>query len=143
MKKHRILFILIGVFAICFIATSIFFALQSISVANQEQEYFDVYRQKAKEYIQTDSEILEKYDDKVSVSFDQSVSYSHSSPKGFFEGVFVDIFAPSVPDTLEEFIAEIDMIKFNVTINGDPYQITFEKNNQGELVVSDLKETRS
>ena len=39
---------------------------------------------------------------------------------------------------LEEFTSKIEMIKFNVKINGDLYEITFEKTDNGELVVTGL-----
>ena len=139
MKNTKILFILLSVFAVCFIGASIFFALQGISAANKEQEYFDVYRNKAEEYIQSNSEMLNKYGDDISVNFDNSVTYSESGERGFFDR-YIEVFAPHVPDTLEEFTAGIDMIKFNVKISGDEYEITFEKNSLGELVVTNLSE---
>jgi hypothetical protein len=140
MKNNKTIFILIGIFAICFIGASIFFALQGILAASKEQKHFDVYRQKAAEYIKSDPELLDQYGDKVSIKFDNSVTYSRSPENVSFNRFFMEVFNPSVPDSLDEFIADIDMIRFNVRINGNPYQITFEKNNQGELVVSDLKE---
>ena len=139
MKNTKILFILLSVFAVCFIGASIFFALQGISAANKEQEYFDVYRNKAEEYIQSNSEMLNKYGDDISVNFDNSVTYSKSGERGFFDR-YIEVFAPHVPDTLEEFTIGIDMIKFNVKISGDKYEITFEKNSLGELVVTNLSE---
>ena len=50
----------------------------------------------------------------------------------------VDVFAPDVPKTVEEFSANIKMMKFNVKINRDEYEIIFEKNDLGELEVSSV-----
>ena len=139
MKNKKLLFILLAVFAVCFIGASIFFALQGISAANKKQDYFDVYREKAEEYIKSDSEVLSKYGNDVSVEFDSSVTYSESGERGFFDR-YIEVFVPNIPNTLEEFTDGIDMIKFNVKISGDEYEIIFEKNDLGELVVTNLLE---
>ncbi len=141
MKNKKIIFILLGALVVCFIGASIFFALQGISAANKKQEYFDVYRDMAEKYIKSNSETLNKYGDDFSVEFDNSVTYSESSERGFFDR-YIEVFVPNAPDTLEEFTDGIDMIKFNVKINGDEYEITFEKNNAGALVVSNLVEVK-
>ncbi|MBQ9937100.1 MAG: hypothetical protein IJO86_02085 [Oscillospiraceae bacterium] len=141
MKNKKSLFILLGVVVVCFIGVSIFFALQGISAANKRQEYFDVYREKAEEYIKWDSEVLKKYGNDVSVEFDSSVTYRKNGKRGFFDR-YIDVFAPYVPNTLEEFVEGIEMIKFDIKINGDKYEITFEKNSAGELVVSNLTEVK-
>ena len=137
-KNKKFIFILIGILVVCFIGASIFFALQGISAANKEQEYFDVYRNKAEEYIKSNAEMLNKYGDDISVKFDNSVTYSESG-RSFFDK-YIEVFAPRVPATLEEFTNGIDMIQFNVKIGGDKYEITFEKNSLGELVVANLSE---
>ncbi len=139
MKNKKIIYVLIGVFAVCFIGASIFFALQGISATNKKQEYFDVYRTKAEEYIKSDSEMLDKYGDNISVRFDNSVAYSESGERSSFNK-YIEVFMPKVPDTLEEFTKGMDMIKFNVKISGNEYEIIFEKNNLGELVVTNLSE---
>ncbi len=139
MKNKKLLFILIGIFAVCFVGASVFFALQGISAANKEQEYFDFYRTTAEEYIKSDSKMLSKYGDDISVKFDNSFTYSKSGERGFFDR-YIEFFVPNVPDTLDEFTAGIDMIKFNVKIDGNVYEIVFEKNSIGELVVSSLTE---
>ena len=141
MKSKKLLFILLGVFAVCFIGASIFFAVQGMLAARKEQEYFDFYRAKAEEYITSDFEIANKYGDNVSVKFDGAVSYKESGERGAFD-IYIEVFAPRVPDTLEEFTEGTDMIKFGVKINGDKYEIIFEKNNAGELVVSNLTEAK-
>ena len=141
MKNKKLLFILLGVFAVCFIEASIFFAMQGISAANKRQEYFDVYREKAEEYIKSDSEVLSKYGNNVTVEIENSVTYRESEKRGFFDR-YIEVFAPRVPDTLEEFTNGIKTIMFKVKINGDSYEITFEKNNAGELVVSNLAEAK-
>ena len=139
MKNKKLLLIIIGVLVISFIGASVFFAWQGISAANKKQEYFEVYRDIAKKYIASDSEMLNKYGDDISVTFDNSVTYSKSGERGFWDS-YIEIFAPRVPDTLEKFTDEIDMIKFNVRIRGDKYEIIFEKNTLGELVVTNLSE---
>ena len=139
MKNKKIIFVLIGALVVCFIGSSIFFALQGISAAKKRQEYFDVYRDMAEEYIKSDSGMLDKYGDDFSVEFDNSVTYSESGERGFFDR-YIEVFVPNVSDTLEEFTDGIDMIKLNVKINGDEYEIIFEKNDLGELVVTNLSE---
>ena len=139
MKNKKIIFVLIGALVVCFIGSSIFFALQGISAAKKRQEYFDVYRDMAEEYIKSNSGMLDKYGDDFSVEFDNSVTYSESGERGFFDR-YIEVFVPNAPDTLEEFTDGIDMIEFNVRISGDEYEIIFEKNDLGELVVTNLSE---
>ena len=139
MKNKKLIFVLIGVLVVCFIGASIFFALQGISAEYKRQEYFDVYRDMAEKYIKANSEMLNKYGDDISVEFDNTVTYSESGERGFFDK-YIEVFVPNIPDTLEEFIDEIDMIKFNVKISGDEYEIIFEKNDLGKLVVTNLSE---
>ena len=139
MKNKKLILVLIGVLVVCFIGASIFFALQGISAENKRQEYFDVYRDMAEKYIKANSEMLNKYGDDISVEFDNSVTYSESGERGFFDR-YIEVFVPDIPDTLEEFTDGIDMIKFNVKISGDEYEIIFEKNDLGKLVVTNLSE---
>jgi len=141
MKNKKILLILLGVLVACIIGGGIFFALQGISAADKEQEYFDVYRTKAEEYIKSDSEVLNKYGNNVSVKFDNSVTYRKSEKENSFNK-YIEVFAPRVPDSIEEFTEGMEMIKFDVQINGDKYEITFEKNSVGELAVSNLAEAK-
>ena len=138
MRNKRLLFILLGFLIVCLIGGGIFFALQGISAANKKREYFDVYRAQAEEYIQASPEIIAQYgEDNISVTFDGSVTYSESGEKGFLDR-YIEVFKPNVPDTLEEFSEGMDMIKFKLEINGDAYEIIFEKNEGGDLAVSDL-----
>ena len=139
MKNKKFIFVLISVLVVCFIGASIFFALQGISAENKRQEYFDVYRDMAEKYIEANSEMSNKYGDDISVEFDNSVTYSESGERGFFDR-YIEVFVPNIPDTLEEFTDGIDMIKFNVKISGDEYEIIFEKNDLGKLVVTNLSE---
>ncbi|MBQ8216008.1 MAG: hypothetical protein IJZ33_07080 [Clostridia bacterium] len=139
MKNKKFIFVLISVLIVCFIGASIFFALQGISAENKRQEYFDVYRDMAEKYIEANSEMLNKYGDDISVEFDNSVTYSESGERGFFDR-YIEVFVPNIPDTLEEFTDGMDMIKFNVKISGDEYEIIFEKNDLGKLVVTNLSE---
>ena len=139
MKNKKFIFVLICVLVVCFIGASVFFALQGISAENKRQEYFDVYRDMAEKYIKANSEMLNKYGDDISVEFDNSVTYSESGGRGFFDR-YIEVFVPNIPDTLEEFTDGIDMIKFNVKISKDEYEIIFEKNDLGKLVVTNLSE---
>ena len=139
MKNKKFIFVLICVLVVCFIGASVFFALQGISAENKRQEYFDVYRDMAEKYIKANSEMLNKYGDDISVEFDNSVTYSESGERGFFDR-YIEVFVPNIPDTLEEFTDGIDMIKFNVKISKDEYEIIFEKNDLGKLVVTNLSE---
>ena len=137
MKRKTIILVLAGIFALIFIGSSIFFALQGVSAANKRQEYLDVYKLQAEEYIKSSTEITGKYGEDIPVKFDNSVTYSENKEKGLFDR-YIEVFHPQVPDTLEKFSEGIDMIKFKVKINGDTYEITFEKNDQGKLFVSNL-----
>lgn len=140
MKKKIIIFVLVGILVTIFIGTSLFFVLQGISASNKEWEYIDVYRTRAEEYIKSSPEIAEKYGEDVSVEFDNSVTYQRSTKQNFFDK-FLNVFSPDVPKTIEEFSINIKMMKFNVKINGDEYEIIFEKNDLGELEVSSLMPT--
>ena len=113
--------------------------MQGISAANKIQGYYDAYRDMAEEYIKANSEMLNKYGDDISVEFDNSVTYSRSGKRGFLDR-YIEVFVPNVPDTLEEFTDGMDMIQFNVKISGKEYEIIFEKNDLGELVVTNLSE---
>ena len=137
MKKKTLLFILIGVLATCLLAVSLFFVLQGVSAANKQNQYFDVYRARAEEYIKSSPEMIEQYGKNMTVDFDNSVTYSKSGKKGVLDSI-IEVFVPDAPDTLEEFTQGIDAMKFNVTVNKKAYEITFEKNDAGELVVSSL-----
>lgn len=141
MKNKKFIFVLIGILAVCFIGTSVFFALQGISASNKKLEYFDVYRNIAEEYIKSNSEILNKYGDDISVNFDNTITYSESGERGFWDK-YIEVFAPRVPNTIEEFTNGIETIMFRVRINSDPYEIVFEKNSFGELAVSDLSQSK-
>lgn len=137
MKKKILFFVLIGVLITFFVGTSMFFVLQGFLATNKEHAYFDVYRAQAEEYIKSSPEILEKYQDGISVKFDNSVTYQRNTKQTLIDK-FVYIFSPDVPETIEEFSANIKMIKFNTRINGDAYEVIFEKNDNGELYVSRL-----
>lgn len=137
MKKQTLAVVLIVFFAVCFVGLSIFFAARNISVSDKKWEYFETYKTQAEEYIKELPEITEKYGDTVSVKFDDSITYSESDPKSYFERC-VELFNPLAPDSLEEFNENIDMIKFKATVNGDEYEITYEKNSSGEFFISSL-----
>ena len=138
MKNKKLFFTLIGIASALMIIVSLFFVAQGLIAAQKEQRYFDVYRARAEEYIRSDPEIINKYGNDVSVRFDNSVTYIRSD-EGTFD-IFLEVFAPQVPDTVEEFAAGLERIRFNVNIDRNEYEIVFEKNAQGELVVSSLSE---
>lgn len=134
MKKKVIIFVLVGILVVFIIGTSIFFISRGTSALNKEKEYFDVYRLQTEQYIKSSPEILDKYGDDISVRFDNSITYKRSTKQGFVDK-FLYIFSPDVPETIQEFSANIKMIKFNVTINGDEYEVILEKNHCGEFEV--------
>lgn len=137
MKNKIIILVLVGILATIFVGTSIFFVLQGISATNKELEYFDVYRAQAEQYIKSSPEMSNKYGNDISVKFDNSITYQRSYKQKFFDKI-LNVFSPDVPQTIEEFSANIKMIKFNAKINGDEYEIVFEKNGEGELEVTKL-----
>ena len=104
MKKKKLIFIIIGAFVICFIIASIFFVQRALSAADKRQEYFDVYRADAEEYIKSEAEMLDKYGDDISVEFDNLVTYEESGDKGLLD-IYIDmlrnIFAPRAPEALK------------------------------------------
>lgn len=128
---------LTGVLALIFVGLSVFFASQGLYAAHKKQEFFDVYRLQAEEYIKSSAEITGKYGEDISVNFDNSVTYYNSGERKFYDR-YIEVFFPQIPKTLEEFNEGIDMIKFKLTINGEKHEITFEKNEQGKLYVSNL-----
>ena len=141
MKNKKALLILCGIFVACFFGVSIFFALQGFSASYKRQSYIDTYWAIAEEYIKSDSEILNKYGNDASVELDTLTIDNGDGKRSFFD-IFAQVFAPRVPDTLEEFTSETEAIIFNVKINGDLYCIIFEKNGSGELVVSSLTKVK-
>lgn len=137
LKKKIVFFVLIGVLVAFFVGTSMFFVLQGMSAMNKEQGYFDVYRSQADDYIRSSPEMLKKYGNNICVEFDNSVTYQRNTKQKFFDK-FLNVFPSNVPETIEEFSANIKTIKFNVEINGDEYEVIFEKNDNDELAVSKL-----
>ena len=132
MTKKKMFFILLGIVSVLYTCACIFFAWQGISAANKRDKHFDVYRDKAVEYIKSDADMLSKYGSDMSVKFNSSTTYRESGESGFFNMVS-EVFAPDVPDTPEEFASKIEMIKFGVKVNRDLYEITFEKNGKTVL----------
>ena len=137
--KTKILFVLVGIFAISFIAASIFFGIQGIWAAEKTDKHIDSYRVIAADYLRESPEILNKYGESPSIKFKSSYSYSGNEKSSFCD-LFLSVFAPDVPDTLEAFSEGIKTITLTVFINGDEYEILFEKNDDGELVISSLTE---
>lgn len=135
MKKKVWLFILIGI--VVFLQLGLI--ARALVINSAEQRYFDVYRDQAEEYIKASPEMLDKYGADFAVRFDNSVTYSPGEKKDFFEDV-ADAFWPRLSHSLEEFSCGMDMIKFRVTVSGDAYEITFEKDGQGKFAVSSLTE---
>ena len=139
MKKKIILFVLLGILVTSLAAASVLYVFQGLFDENRRWEYFEVYMDKAEEYIKTDPEMLSKYGEDFSVRFESSVTYSDGAAPGFWER-YVEALFPRVPKTIEEFTSEIEWLMFKFEINGDTYEITLEKNGDGELVVSNLTE---
>ena len=138
MKKDKIIFILIGIGAVCFAACSLFFVMRGFLAHDKQNEYFDLYRAEAREYIESDPEICEKYGEDISVEFD-TYSYSYAVKRRAIDK-YIEVFFPWKPETVEEFNQKLDEIDFNVMINGDPYNIVLEKNMNGEFEVVSLTE---
>ena len=134
--KNKILFYVLCVLcALCFICLTLFFTFRAISAHDKEWEYFNVYRARAVDYIKKDSDILNRYGDDVSVEFDNSITYSEVAPKPYFKRL-AEVFNPNVPETFEEFDKNIKSVKLYVEVNGESYEITFERDMQGGLNVS-------
>ena len=138
-KKRKLLIIILAIVGPCFIALTLFSVFQGLSGAEKQQEYFDVYRAKAVEYLTADEDMISKYGEDFKVSFDTRVTYHEPDSAGFW-GMVRALFISDVPDSIEEFNERVDMISFNVYISDDVYEIKFEKNTHGELVVTSLIE---
>ena len=141
MKKKTLIFILLGALSVLFIGLCLFFSIRGFAAENKRWEYFDVYKAQAEDYVKASPEIIDKYGNDISVKIDNSVSYSQDRKNGFFNrfyDMFIEVFNPSVPDTIEEFTKDINTLKFKLTVNGDGYEIFFEKNDCGDLVISKL-----
>ncbi len=140
MKKKTLLFVLLGIFATCFLGYCTFLGLQGTFAVEKANEYFDAYKSKAEDYIKSDPQIVSTFGEDISVEFaDSWPAYSESGEKGPFDR-YIKVFVPNIPKDLDEFTARMEMIQFDVKINGQPYQITFEKNSEGDLAVSSLTE---
>lgn len=136
MKQKRVC-VLIGILVVCVIGTGLFYVCQGILDSQREEKYLDVYRNKAVEYVRTDPIMLEKYGENIAVQFDSVTRYKLSGERSFFDTI-KEVFGVRTPDTIEEFVAGIEWIRFYIAINRDEYEITFAKNAQGELIVSSL-----
>ena len=141
MKKKVLLFVLLGILTTCFFAVLILSNLQGVIANEKEQAHFDVYREKAKTYIQSDPEMINRYGNAMTVKFVGSYTYKEIGERTFLD-TLSDTFFPRVPDTIEAFTEKLEYITFTVEINGDLYKITFEKNSDGELAVSNLAEEK-
>ena len=93
MKNKKVIgvLILVGVLAVFFVGACIFFGLQGLSAAEQMRAYFNVYREKAEDYVRSDSAMLAKYGDDMTVVFDDMVTYSESGERGVLER-YVEVF---------------------------------------------------
>ena len=138
-KKKKLLIIILAIVGPCIIAMTFLSIFQGFSDAEKQQEYFDVYRAKAVEYLTADEDMISKYGEDFKVSFDTRVTYHEPDSAGFW-GMVRALFTSDVPDSIEEFNERVDMISFNVYISDDVYEIKFEKNTHGELVVTSLIE---
>ena len=136
-KKKKLLIIILAIVGPCFIALTLFSVFQGFSSAEKREEYFDVYRAKAVEYLTADEEMIGKYGEDFKVRFDTRVTYHEPDGAGFW-GMVKALFISDVPDSIEEFNERVDMIEFKVYIADDAYEIKFEKNTHGELVVTSL-----
>ena len=139
-KKTTFILILGSILLVCFIGSTLFLVFQGISAQDKQHEYHNLYRAQAKEYIESDPEIREKYGEDISVEFG-SYSYTYSEKRRAIDR-YIEVFFPWKPETVEEFNAKIDAIRFNVKINDDPYEIILEKNENGELSVTGLTESK-
>ena len=103
--------------------------MPEISDAIKEQEYISVYKEKAEEYIRYDEEILSDFGGNISIRF-VGTTVRYEDDEGLFDS--------EVPDSLEEFIEEVERIEFNLKINGEKYELVFINNGTGDLVVAKL-----
>ena len=143
MKNKTVIFVLIGIFAICFIVLSIFFALQGVTASNKRHSYFNAYKKISEEYINSSSEMIQKYGNEFQIEFEKNVQYREvDNEKDVFTDIFLKVFNPKVPENIDEFNASIEMISFKFKIKQDSYKITFEKNEKGELAVSDIEQLK-
>lgn len=137
--KKTIVFIIIGILVVSFLGATLYFTMRGLSVSDKMQEYLDVYRIKAEEYIKSAPEITDRYGETPRITFDDTITYKENAKEGNrFLRAISEAFNPKAPADIDEFTASVSMIEFDVEINDDDYIITFEKNIQGELVVTSL-----
>lgn len=138
MKKRTIvLFVILGVVAAFMALASAFFVLQSVSAAEKEWAYFEVYKKQAEAYARESEYVKQTYGENAYIRFEDSVSYEPMEKKGFLESYF-DVKAP---ESLEAFDAEMRWIKLSLQIEQDDYVILFEKDENGAFYVSALQKT--
>ena len=128
-KNKKILIALICFFGALAILIGALIAVPEISDAIKEQEYISVYKEKAEEYIRYDEEILSDFGGNISIRF-VGTTVRYEDDEGLFDS--------EVPDSLEEFIEEVERIEFNLKINGEKYELVFINNGTGDLVVAKL-----
>ncbi len=143
MKKKIWLFILAGILIISFMFVSVFFAFKGLYASKVRNNYFDVYKEIATEYILSDENMIDKHGKDFNVEFESTVQYQMSDdrPSGI-KRMFLEVFAPDIPQTIDEFNSGIKTITFMFSVESTVYEITFEKNETGELSVSDITEAQ-
>ena len=134
-EKRIIVFVLLGIFAASFVFLTAFSVTRGMNADDKRQEYFDVYREQAKEYVESHSEI---YGENASLNFYKAVSYTENGDRGFLD-LCIDTFFPRVPDTIEEFSEDFESLEFTAEINGEKFKIAFTKNESGELTLSSIE----
>lgn len=134
MKRKIIIFVLIGVFATSFLGLTAFSVMRGISANEKRQEYFDAYREQAKDYVESHSEI---YGENASLNFDRTV-YTESTERSFLD-LCIDTFFPRVPNTIEEFSEELESLEFTAEMNTEKFKIIFTKDESGELTLSSIE----
>ena len=138
MKKRTI--ILLVTLAAILTAATLFLALQGVLAANKRQGYFDAYGEQAIAYAKASPELREAYGEDFTVTLDGNIAFGEEGRRPIDR--YIEVFVPQVPDTIEEFAARTNYLKFSLFVNGDEYEIVFEKNDAGELAVSRLARNR-
>ena len=138
MKKKKTLFICLGIFGTLSLALTVFVISRGLYAGEVNDSYFDVYRAEAVEYINSSPEIAEKYGTSPRIKFDSEV-HCISAKKRRPGDLIIYVFAPDIPDSIEEFNSGFKTIEFDLTINGDDYRIRFDKDDSGDFFVSSLE----
>lgn len=141
MKKKIWLFILLGILITSFLSLSAIFAFKGLYASKVRDSYFDNYREIATEYITADEKMIEKHGKEFDIKFHSTVEYQLvDDGTNRLVRLFLEVFAPEIPQSIDEFNSGIEYITFMFSVESYDYKIKFDKNETGGLSVVEITE---